>query len=151
MQKRQMTEASNGVSMDAASHSIVELEKINQQLRTIIVPRKPIAENVFIDWVLQGTLSATQLSLSGQLPIDRPALISWITYVFSAANASNQIQIGDRVYPIGNNANQLVNSLDVQIVVYPKDVVTITSVATNVVFLNLQGHPLEGTEYSVLK
>lgn len=132
---------------DASSFRMALHEEINQQMKHLVVPRKPLDENVFIDDFNQGTGPGP---IFVECPIDRPALITSIIWS-SSATQTLTIVIGDRSIQISNNAALMTDSMPTNIVLYPKDVISITSGGgTPWLFLEIFGHPLDGVEWSKL-
>lgn len=122
-------------------------EEMNRAMRMMIVPKQPIDSSVFVD-EFRSTVASP---LSFQLQADRPVLVRTILYSYSPVAAAT-LAIGDRIIalPVVTGTALIPNSLNVEMVVYPKDVITLTCVGATSMFLEVMGNPLTGTDWSVI-
>lgn len=124
------------------------IEKMNSQMRGLIIPKTPIDAGAFLD----EYLSSTSSPLTMQLQVDRPALVTQILYAINPVAAA-VLTIGPasgttRTIPIVNYGDNMIECLQVAMIVRPGDVITLTSVGATQLFVEIMGKILSGTDWS---
>lgn len=119
-------------------------ESISSAMRHLIVPKRPLNDSVFVDQYAVGVNLA-----SFSLASDRPVLVEYILWAFNPV-AAGTLTIGDRVLPISADANKNMTGLQVNQVLYPKDVITLNVASATSCFIEIMGRVIDGTEWSRL-
>jgi hypothetical protein len=124
------------------------IEKMNSQMRSMIVPKTPLDAGAFLDEWSSGVSTVT---ITPQ--IDRPALITNILYAMGTTAAGMSLTIGQasgnsRTIPIANNTTVAIHSLIVAMVIRPGDTITLNAASGSNCFLEIMGRVFSGTDWS---